>query len=169
MQTAQTAPQTGAFGIPQPVEIVGVRVPVGSAERRNRVALVEVAFGDLRVVYSGVSLKGRKREVRAPATPERMEGVTLPASLAPLVRDLVHFATHLVWPPFASRLSVCFSGEASSKKKGRRVAPAPLAVAVVVRSRAQRVDLVAPRPGAHRGYCVAEAAEGNGHGEVLPH
>ncbi len=92
MQNTQTAPQAGASSIPQPVEIVGVRVPIGSAERRNPIVLVEVSFGELRVVYSVVSLKGRKREVRAPETPERLEAVTLPASLAPLVRDLVHAA-----------------------------------------------------------------------------
>jgi hypothetical protein len=92
MQTAQAAPQAGASSIPLPVEIVGVRVPIGSAERRNPIALVEVSFGELRVIYTVAQLRNRKREVRAPETPDRMEGVKLPASLAPLVRDLVHAA-----------------------------------------------------------------------------
>lgn len=92
MQTAQAAPQAAAPSAPQAIEIIGVRVPIGSAERRNPVVLVEVSFGELRVTYTVVSLKGRKREVRAPETPDRLEGVKLPASLAPLVRDLVHAA-----------------------------------------------------------------------------
>ena len=92
MQNTQAAPQAGASSPQQAIEIIGVRVPLGSAERRNPIALVEVAFGELRVTYTVAQLRNRKREVRAPETPDRMEGVKLPASLAPLVKDLVQAA-----------------------------------------------------------------------------
>jgi hypothetical protein len=89
MQTTQAESKAGASGIPLPVEIVGVRVPVGSAERRNPVVLVEVSFGEVRVTYAVLALKGRKITVRAPETPEGVGGVTLTERLAGFVGELV--------------------------------------------------------------------------------
>jgi hypothetical protein len=105
MQTAQATPQ--------PVEIVGVRVPPGSETRRNPLVLVEVSFGEVRVTYAVVALKGRKITVRAPETPERMGGVKLSERLAGFVGELVWAAAKnspaawavLTRPPYARRLA----------------------------------------------------------------
>ena len=79
MQTAQAAPQ--------PIEILGVRVPPGSEERRNPVVLIELAIYDLKVTYAVVALKGGKLEFRPPETPERTGGVELPEHLKGAVLD----------------------------------------------------------------------------------
>lgn len=74
------------------IEIVGVRTPPGSAEKRNPIALVSLSFGDVIATFAVVALKGRKVTVRAPKTPDGLDGVILPMSLEARVRDLAHAA-----------------------------------------------------------------------------
>ena len=98
---------------PPPVRVTAVRVLSGSEERRNPVVLVEVSFGEVRVTYAVVALKGRKITVRAPETPERMGGVKLSERLAGFVGELVWAAAKnspaawavLTRPPYAKRLA----------------------------------------------------------------
>ena len=79
MHTAQTAAQ--------PIEILGIRVPPGSEERRNPVVLIDLAIYDLKVTYAVVALKGRKLACRPPETPERTSGVRLPEYLERAVHE----------------------------------------------------------------------------------
>jgi hypothetical protein len=81
--------QTGASAAPQQSEIVGVRVPAGSAARRNPLVLVEVSFGEVRVTYAVVALKGRKIAVRPPETLKRVGEVQLSERPAGIVGEPV--------------------------------------------------------------------------------
>jgi hypothetical protein len=67
------------------IEVVALRVPAGSRDRRNPVVLADTEIGPLTLRLGVFAMKRGRWLVRVPEAADRSEGVTLP----PLLRDLV--------------------------------------------------------------------------------